>query len=107
MLDEKQFAVDEGPRLETLRSGRVVDVPDLQIDDRWKGYREQAPRLGVRCSLSFPLKNVDDQTVGALNMYGYDRPHAFDGPERRFAEMYVVQASTALGLAMRRTGRAM
>ncbi|MEQ7125635.1 GAF and ANTAR domain-containing protein [Actinopolymorpha sp. B11F2] len=106
LLDEKQFAVDEGPCLQTLRTGEIVDVSDLQVDDRWKRYREQALRLGVRCSLSFPLNNVDGQTVGALNMYGYDRPHAFNGIERRLAEMYVVQASTALGLAMRRTGKA-
>jgi len=102
IVDEEQYDSGGGPCIEALRTGTVVDIKDQQADRRWSRYRERAVELGVRCSLSLPL-TVDDQTVGAMNLYGYERPRAFSGDERSRAETFAGQASTALALAVRHT----
>jgi GAF domain-containing protein len=102
LIDEEQYAAGAGPCIESLDTGGIVEIDDQEADLRWPSYRKQALDLGVQCSLSLPLV-VAGQTVGAMNLYGYDRPHAFDNGERRRAETFAAQASTALALAVRHT----
>jgi GAF domain-containing protein len=99
LVDEVQYDAGDGPCLETLRTGAVVDVPDLRAETRWDGYRLHALEHGIRASLSFPL-TVDDSTVGALNLYGFV-PHAFPGSVRQQAETFVAPAAAALTLVLR------
>ena len=66
--DEVQYARGEGPCLEAMRTGQVVDVPDLAVDDRWGDYRTFVLAQGVRAVLSTPL-GVNGQFFGALNLY--------------------------------------
>lgn len=94
-----------GPCLEALRTGEVVEVTDQSTDTRWGEYAAGAVAAGVMCSLSLPLV-VDGTTRGALNLYGYERANAFAGGERRHAEVFAAQASTALTLMMRQVDRA-
>jgi GAF domain-containing protein len=98
-VDEVQYGAGEGPCLDTLRTGAVVDVPDLATEGRWDRYRPHAAANGVRCSLSLPLGAGAD-TVGALNLYGY-RPGAFDLAARGQAELFAAQAAAALTLVLR------
>jgi len=77
-VDELQYWADEGPCLEALRSGTVVQVDDLSQDDRWDRYRLHAFAHGVISSLSLPLL-VDGESLGALNLYSAT-PAAFAGP---------------------------
>ena len=100
LIDEGQYGTDEGPCLTTLRTGEVVEITDQDTDHRWEVYREQALERGVRCSLSMPL-TVDDKTLGAMNLYVFDRSDAFDSAERQRAAVFAGQASTALALAIR------
>ena len=100
LIDEQQYGNGDGPCLESLRTGRVVEVQDQRTDDRWGVYGEHAVRLGVLCSLSFPLV-VEDRTTGAMNLYGYDRPNTFSEDDKQRAEVFAAQASTALTLALR------
>ena len=100
LIDQQQYSNGDGPCLESLRTGQVVEVEDQRTDDRWGGYQEGATALGVKCSLSLPL-TVDGQTTGAMNLYGYDRPHAFSASEKQSALTFAAQASTALTLALR------
>lgn len=100
IVDEQQYGAGQGPCLEALETGLVVDVPDQQADHRWGSYRDAAVELGVRCSLSLPLF-VDDSPVGALNLYGFRAPHSFSDHGRHRAEVFAAQASTALTLALR------
>lgn len=101
-VDEVQYGADEGPCLQTLRTGAAVDVPDLSTDGRWPKYQPHALDHGVRSSLSLPLA-VDGSTVGALNLYGY-QPAAFDGAARRQVELFAAQAAAALTLVLRTIG---
>ncbi|MEO5663263.1 MAG: GAF and ANTAR domain-containing protein [Nocardioides sp.] len=100
IVDEQQYGAGQGPCLEALSTGLVVDVPDQSADHRWGPYRDAAVGLGVKCSLSLPLF-VDDSPVGALNLYGFRSTHAFGQPARHRAEVFAAQASTALTLALR------
>jgi GAF domain-containing protein len=102
IIDEEQYGAGAGPCIEALDTGMVVDIADQETDERWPTYRKHAVELGVKCSLSLPLV-VSGQTVGAMNLYTYGRPRAFDNGERRRAETFAAQASTALALAVRHT----
>jgi GAF domain-containing protein len=97
--DEIQYAQDEGPCLEAMRTDALVDAPDLATDDRWGNYRSHALAQGIRSMLSTPL-GVDGQTFGALNLYS-TKVGAFDAAARVQAERWAQQASGAVGVALR------
>jgi GAF domain-containing protein len=103
-VDEIQYGADEGPCLESLRVGHVVEVDDLSADERWDRYRAHAVAHGVVSSLSLPL-SVNGRTVGALNLYSGQRA-AFAGPERRHAEAFAAQCAAALTLVLRQSNQA-
>ncbi|MET9018533.1 GAF and ANTAR domain-containing protein [Actinopolymorpha sp. NPDC004070] len=105
VVDQKQYAFGEGPCIDTLNTGHIIEVKDQAADERWPKYNPAAAELGVQCSLSLPL-NVDEETLGALNFYVFDHPNAFDGDQRARAETFAAQASTALALTVRHTEQA-
>ena len=97
--DGIQYAQGEGPCLEAMRTGAVVDAPDLATDDRWGNYRSYALAQRVRSVLSTPM-GVDGQTFGALNLYSTEAG-TFNDAVRTQAERWVQQASGAVGVALR------
>lgn len=99
-VDEGQYAGGWGPCVHTLATGDVVEIADQESDPRWPEYRVHAVALGVRSSLSLPLV-VNGDVIGAMNLYDFDQPEAFDDHNRRRAETFAAQASTALTLALR------
>lgn len=101
-VDRAQYDTGTGPCLDALASGQVVEVTDQRHDARWPAYAERSVALGVRCSLSIPLIVDGDRTIGALNVYGYERSHEFGDDQRRRVELFATQASTAITLAMQR-----
>jgi GAF domain-containing protein len=103
-VDEIQYGADEGPCLDALRHGTVVQVDDLTQDRRWAGYRPHAVAQGVVSSLSLPLI-VDGETVAAMNLYA-TRPAAFDGPQRERAEAFAAQCTNALAVTLRHASQA-
>jgi GAF domain-containing protein len=98
LLDESQYEGGEGPCLHTLRTGETVSVPDLTDEVRWPVYTKAALQHGLRCSLSLPLASPE-QTLGAMNFYGFDRPGMFSGAERQRYEVFAGQAAGALQIA--------
>jgi GAF domain-containing protein len=98
-LDEVQYGQGEGPCLETLRTGHTVTVVDTATEHRWGPYPAHALGYGVRSSLSLPL-TVNGDTRGALNLYA-TTTQAFGPEQRERAQIFAVQASTALTLAHR------
>ncbi|MFC4020819.1 GAF and ANTAR domain-containing protein [Micromonospora sp. GCM10011542] len=103
--DEIQYGADEGPCLDALRLGHVVEVVDLRDDERWPSYREHALRHGIRGSLSLPL-TVDGETVGALNLYA-TRPQAYTDDARRHATAFADQCAAALTIILRQADQAL
>ncbi len=37
-LDEQQYEIGDGPCLQALRSGEIVDVKDMRAESRWEDY---------------------------------------------------------------------
>jgi GAF domain-containing protein len=100
-LDETQYRSGGGPCLQSLRTGEVVDSPDAGQEQRWPDYIPAAMEAGMRCSLSLPLTG-DSATFGAMNLYGFDRPHLFGDAEQRRLGLFAAQAAGTLQLATRR-----
>jgi len=99
LLDEKQYEHDEGPCLQALYTGLVVDAPDLTVEDRWHGYPQVALGHGIVAVLSTPLL-VDHKPVGVLNLYAATA-HAFSDEDRRVAAVLAEQAAIAVTAALR------
>lgn len=100
-LDESQYVALDGPCLTALRTGQVVSIPDLSVEDRWPVYRLQARVQGLASSLSLPLRSRDGTTLGALNSYHFELSHAFDNDLGHRAETFAAEAAGALYLATR------
>jgi GAF domain-containing protein len=98
-LDEVQYELDDGPCLESMRSGTTVRIGDTAGEARWAGFCQRAAELGVRATLSLPLA-ADGEPAGALNLYA-PAPGAFGERETRRAEQFAEQGSGALALASR------
>ena len=101
--DERQYELDDGPCLESLRTGRVVSVDDMTHERRWGQYPQRAVDAGVRASLSLPL-TVGDRARGALNLYA-STPNAFTDTDEHEARSWAGQASGALSVAWRMSER--
>lgn len=97
--DEVQYGQGEGPCLETARTGTPTVVKDLAREDRWPSYRPRALAFGVRSSLSLPL-TVNGDARGALNLYSATES-AFGQEQRQAAEIFAIQASMVLTVAVR------
>jgi transcriptional regulator with GAF, ATPase, and Fis domain len=102
--DEIQYDSGEGPCLDALRHGVVVQVDDLTREGRWDGYRPHAVAHGVRSSLSLPL-TVEGETLGALNLYSVT-PAAFGGAHRESAEDFADRSAAALTVSLRQVRHA-
>jgi GAF domain-containing protein len=98
-VDELQYGTDEGPCLDAMRGGTVVQVDDLREEERWDRYRVHAVAHGVVSSLSLPLL-VEGESLGAMNLYSA-APAAFMGPQRSQAETFAAQCAAALTVSLR------
>lgn len=98
-VDEIQYGGDDGPCLQSMRTGVTVLVNDLVAERRWGSYPGEALATGVRASLSLPLV-VDGELRGALNLYAL-QPDAFGPDDLDRAERVAAQASAALTVAVR------
>jgi len=103
-VDEIQYGTDEGPCLDALRTGTVVQVDDLTREERWDGYRPHAIAHGVVSSLSLPL-TVEGETLGALNLYSA-APGVFAGSDGVHAAAFAKRSAAALTLNLRRVHQA-
>ena len=97
--DERQYEVDTGPCLESMRTGTVVRVDDMATEDRWTPFPARAAELGVRSSLSLPLV-VEGRNSGALNLYATE-PRVFSADDEATAADWAQQATGALTVALR------
>lgn len=76
-LEAAQQETGEGPCVDSLIGGVVVETPDLLADERWPRLREQVGQLGVHAVLGVPL-HVGLTAIGSLNVYRF-RPWEWSG----------------------------
>lgn len=92
-LDGLQYATDEGPCLEAIRTGQPVRADDVQREGRWPQFAPKAAGEGLRAVLSLPLV-TREVVLGALNLYSRTAP--FDPTQERLANLFAVQAAVGL-----------
>ncbi|WP_328407519.1 GAF and ANTAR domain-containing protein [Streptomyces violaceus] len=98
-LDEKQYGQDDGPCLQSARTGEEVGVEDMLRETRWGDYPAYAAACGIRSSLSLPI-SARTHTTGALNLYA-GPPQAFESADLSALRSLAAQATGAIALAQR------
>jgi GAF domain-containing protein len=94
VLDDIQRDLDEGPCLTVMRQGHTVIIDDAQSENRWPRFVPRALDLGL-CSYVGVAISVDDQTLGALNLYS-TIPSPLDAVRLSHAKLFAAQAATAI-----------
>lgn len=96
-IDALQFELGEGPRWETIRTGRLVASPDLGVSSTaWPVFGAAAHDAGAAALFSFPVA-VGAATVGVVELY-----HLSAGPLSRRAEAAALSlAGSVAGAAVR------
>src|SRR5437763_12152454 len=73
-VDNHQYATDEGPCLESLRTGEIRRSPSLADDTRWPKFRGPTRQDGLMACLSLPLVARNHGTGGVQNLNSQSRP---------------------------------
>jgi ANTAR domain/GAF domain len=101
LLDDIQQRHQEGPCLSAAWEHHTVRIDDMQSEQRWPHYRDDAiNETSVRSVLAFEVF-VNDDTIAALNFYS-ENSHAF---EQESVELGLIFAThTALAWSLFRRG---
>jgi transcriptional regulator with GAF, ATPase, and Fis domain len=100
LLDDIQQRHREGPCLTAAWEEKTIHVADLETDERFPLYRQDAlEQTPIRSIFAFQLF-IAGETMGALNVYA-EEPHAF-GPETRVIGLiFAAHSSLAWNTARR------
>jgi GAF domain-containing protein len=79
MLELFELQSEEGPCLESYRTGVAVKAEDLEQTTGWPRFRREALAAGFRAVQALPLR-LRGQVIGALNLFRAE-PGALDGEE--------------------------
>lgn len=103
VLDRIQSETQEGPCVQAIRDHEVFRTGDLSVEERWPRFSRRAhAETGVRSVLSVRLF-VEEDTMGALNLYA-SAPDAFDEADEALATVFAVHAAVAMAAARREEG---
>jgi GAF domain-containing protein len=98
-LDEVQYKSGEGPCLDALHDGHVVNCSlDGTGRGRWPAFTEAARLNGMESVLSVPMM-VGERSLGALNIYSRSR-EPYDEAEATTASLLAQQAAAVLANAV-------
>lgn len=92
--DLVQDELQEGPCLDAMWEQHTVIVDDLAHDPRWPRFGARASELGAGSLISFQLY-VEDDTLGALNLYG-GTDVRFGDEAQIVGEVFAAHAAVAL-----------
>jgi len=85
VLELFQLQSQEGPGLDSFRTGEQVIVPDLQsVRDRWPRFAAVAEEQGFRAVHAVPLRLRND-VIGAMNLFNED-PNALTPEDLSLAQ---------------------
>ncbi|MEU1042178.1 GAF and ANTAR domain-containing protein [Streptomyces sp. NPDC005551] len=98
-LDEKQYGQDDGPCLQSLRTGTEITVADMLRESRWGDYPAYAAACGIRSSLSLPIA-ARTRLAGALNLY-FGAPGACGDDDLTALRSLAAQAAGGIAVAQR------
>jgi GAF domain-containing protein len=92
-VDAIQYGLGEGPCISAARDRCTIRSGSLDDTARWPTFSPRVVSLGVHSVLSLPMI-VDDETVGAINVYAH-RPNAFTDLAQQFGEQFAQPAAVA------------
>ena len=85
LLELFQLQVDEGPCLESFRSGQPVSVPDLSAAaERWPQFAPAAVDTGFAAVAALPMR-LREEVIGALNLFD-TRPATVTADKQRIGQ---------------------
>jgi GAF domain-containing protein len=94
-VDQKQYDLNEGPCLDALRRGVMLQSEDVVNDARWPRYSQMLAEYGIKSTLSVPLR-VESATTGVLNLYCTEQ-RQFSDLDHQVVDLFA--ARIAIGLA--------
>ena len=97
-VDDVQYALDEGPCVDSSKQNQTFEIEAMDVEERWPRYTPGAVDAGIGSSVSLPLYGGGG-TAGALNVYSWE-PKAFDDEDRRIGGEFARRASVLLSNAM-------
>jgi GAF domain-containing protein len=100
LLDKIQQRHQEGPCLTAAWDEKTVHVPNLETDDRFPLYRQDAlAETPIKSIMAFQLF-IAGETMGALNVYS-EEPNVFDSESRNIGLVFAAHSSVAWNSARR------
>jgi GAF domain-containing protein len=100
LLDKIQQRHAEGPCLSAAWEEKTVHVADLETDERFPLYRQDAlAETPIRSIMAFQLF-IAGETMGALNVYA-ETPNVFDDESRNIGLVFAAHSSVAWNSARR------
>ncbi|MDG5486767.1 GAF and ANTAR domain-containing protein [Mycolicibacterium gadium] len=100
LLDKIQQRHQEGPCLTAAWEEKTVHVPNLETDDRFPLYRQDAlAETPIKSIMAFQLF-IAGETIGALNVYS-EAPNVFDSESRNIGLVFAAHSSVAWNSARR------
>jgi GAF domain-containing protein len=101
--DALQYELGEGPSRDSSWHHEALVVSDLTTEDRWPEWAAKVAALGVSSLLAAELITVEDQRIGAINVY-WNRPRTATADDVAFAGIFARHAALALASAMNDAG---
>jgi hypothetical protein len=98
VLDEIQYAQDDGPCLTAARERRTIRIQDLSVDERWPAFSRVAQRNGFRSVLSVAMDLGDRGYAGGLNIYA-GIADGFTDQDEQVADAFAAQAAVTVANA--------
>jgi hypothetical protein len=99
-VDDRQYAVGQGPGLDAARTRALVTTQELPTDTRWPDLADCARAEGVHSVAAIPL-DVQRSSVGSLSLF-VRQPHGIDQVLLCTAMAVVNQAEVLLAEVVRR-----
>jgi transcriptional regulator with GAF, ATPase, and Fis domain len=100
LLDKIQARHQEGPCVTAAWQEKTVHVADLEMDDRFPLYRQDAlAETPIRSIMAFQMF-IAGEAMGALNVYA-EEPNVFDAETRTMGLIFAAHSSVAWSSARR------
>lgn len=99
LMDEVQYAFNDGPCIRAARDGQVYHVDDFLQERRFGEYPAAIAGHGIRSAVGVPIP-LDGLAAAGLNLYS-TQPHAFDDDAIAEAVQLATEASRFLRMAVR------
>jgi GAF domain-containing protein len=93
-IDEREYAVDEGPCISAMDTGELQLLDDVDTEERWPKFTQVCREEGLASTLGAPLC-VGGEAYGAMNVYALT-PHAFKEEHQQAAQLRADQVGVAL-----------